>query len=168
MDVYETDTGLFYYWNGSKWIRLEQRLAVNPQFQTTTTSFADIGGFSFTGDSNSVYLIDGWLHIVAPTAGDLSIQWVLPASASVEWSLFSPASTDAGTNLVTTVYQGAVTTVGPLTVGGMNSTGTGVNLRGTVTIAGTSGTCKLQGAQGTASGTSFIRTVSWLKVTQYS
>lgn len=168
MDVYETDTGLFYYWNGAKWIRLEQRLMVSPQFTSTGVGFADIGGLTFTGDANSVYIIDGWFHTVAPTAGDLSLQWSLPAGASIEWTALSPASTDAGTTVVTTIYQGAITTAGTLTVGGMNSTGTTATIKGTITIAGTAGTCKMQGAQASASGTSFVRTSSWLKVTQVS
>ncbi len=166
--IYETDTGLSYRWNGSKWIRDQQELPISGQYSSTGTGFTDVTGFSFTGDTSSVYRFDSWLHTVAPTANDLSLQWVLPASATMEWTLLGPAGTDGGTTVVTTMYQGAVTTTGPLTIGGMNSVGTTGRVMGTITIAGTSGTCKIQGAQLVAGGTSFIRASSWLYVKQIS
>jgi hypothetical protein len=75
------------------------------------------------------------------------------------------ASTDAGTQ-PTTVYQGVITTSGPLTVGGMASSGTIAQPMGTITLGGTAGTCKMQAAQLVAGGSSFIRIPSWLQLEQ--
>jgi hypothetical protein len=166
MVCYTTDAAVLWIYNGTKWLRQQKKIYLGTQFQTVTTSFATVGNFSFTGDTGGVYAISSWMHTVAPTAADLSFQWSLPAGATVEWSLLGPASTDAGTNLVTTVYQGAITTTGPLTIGGMNSNGAVGQLIGTIVIGGTAGTCALQAAQLVASGTSFVRASSWLGIEQ--
>ena len=166
--IYETDTELFYTWRSSlnKWIRDQQYLTLASQFQAvTTTTMADTG-FQFFGESSSTYIIDSWLHTVAPTSGDLALQWSLPSGASMEWTLLGPAQPNVGTQLDTTIWQGAVTTTGPLTIGGLNSVGTTGVIRGTITTSSTSGLCKLQGAQSSASGTSFIRAASWMTTRQ--
>jgi hypothetical protein len=165
MLCYTTDAKVFWWYNGSKWMRQQKKIYLGSTYSNATASFTDVGNFSFTGDTGGVYAFDGWLHTVAPTANDLSLQWSLPASATIEWSLRGPASTDAGTQ-PTTVYQGAITTTGPLTIGGMASSGCVGQVTGTIVIDGTSGTCKLQGAQLVAGGTSFVRLSSWLSIEQ--
>lgn len=166
MLCYVADTDLFWRYNGAKWMRQAKTTQVTTQQSYTTTTMTDIPGWSFNADINSAYAFYGWVHTVAPTANDLSLQWVLPGAATIEWTLLGPASTDAGTSLTTTVYQGVITTAGPLTIGGMNSTGCVGQVIGSITTGGTSGTCKMQGAQAVAGGTSFIRNPSWLTIEQ--
>lgn len=165
--IYELDTGLTYRWRSSlnKYLRDLQHLTLGTQYTNNTTAFTDTG-FAFFGEANSVYVVDSWLHTVAPTAADLSLQWVLPSGASIEWTLLGPASSNGGTTVDTTIWQGATTTTGPLTIGGMASAGTTGIIRGTITLGANSGTCKLQGAQVVASGSSFIRTSSWMTTRQ--
>jgi hypothetical protein len=164
--IYETDTGLTYRWRNTlnKFIRDIQHLVLGTQFQTTVTGMADTG-FQFPAEANSTYLVDSWLHTVAPTAGDLALQWSLPSGTSIEWSLEGPASTDSA-GAVTTVYQGAITTTGPLTIGGEASQGIVGTLRATIATGANGGLCKVQGAEGAASGTAFIRAASWMSVKQ--
>jgi len=165
MLCYTSDTDVFWWYNGSKWMRKAKRLYVGSLQTYTTTTMADVPNLTFTGDAGGVYAFTGFFHTVAPTANDLSVQWTIPAGASIEWGMLGPASTDAGTE-PTTVYMGAITTSGPLTVGGMASNGVVTQPIGTITIGGTSGTCKIQAAQGSAGGSSFIRAPSWLEVEQ--
>jgi hypothetical protein len=165
MMCYTSGDDTYWRYNGTKWLRNRRTFPISGIQTYTSISYADIPGFSFTADANATYTFTGWLHTVAPTSGDVSLQWVLPASAAIEWSLFSPASGNAGASLDTTVYQGAVVTTG-LSIGGIGSSGVGAIPMGEITTAGTAGTCKIQGAQVTASGTSFIRASSWLAIEQ--
>ncbi len=165
MMCYTADSDWYWRYNGTKWLRLPKRLYVGTLQTYTSASFADVANLTFTGDVNGVYAFSGFFNTVAPTANDLAVQWVLTAGASIEWALVGPASTDAGTE-PTTVYQGVITTSGPLTVGGMASSGTIAQPIGTITVGGTAGTCKVQAAQGSAGGSSFIRAVSWLEIEQ--
>lgn len=167
MLCYTSGDDTLWRYNGSKWLR-QRRCADLGSYSNSTTSFTDVGGISFTSDTNSTYAFDIWLSTVAPTAGDLQVQWVLPSAASIEWSVLSPASGNAGTTLDTTIFQGTLATVSGFTIGGMNSVGTTARATGTIVTAGTGGTCKVQAAQLAASGTSFIRQHSWFALEQTS
>ncbi len=164
MVCYTSGDDTLWRYNGSKWIR-QRRCANLAGFSTTSVTFADVPGLSWTADANSTYAFDMWLSTVAPTAADLSLQWVLPASATIEWGILGPAATNAGGSVDTTIYQGTTTTL-TQTVGGISSTGAAARVAGTVVTAATSGTCKIQAAQAVASGTSFIRTNSWFALEQ--
>ena len=143
----------------TKWLRMRKTIAfdVGSIQSYTTTSFIDIPGFTFSADTNSTYATDLWLSTVAPTANDLQLQWVIPAAATIERGVLSPASGNAGTNVDTTIFQGTAATAGGFTIGGMNSNGAAGRDDAVIKTLGTGGTCKLQAAQLVAGGTSFIR-----------
>jgi hypothetical protein len=161
--IFELDTKIGYRWNGVTWLRDSVRIKLASLQTYTNTTMVDVPGFQFFGEINQTYKIYNWLHTVAPTASDLSMQWVLPAGATVEWTLMGPSSVDSA-GVVTTVYQGAIVTTGVLTIGGEASSGVVGQVIGTVSLGGTGGICKLQASQGTAGGSSFIRPSSWMTI----
>lgn len=158
MVCYTADIDWLWRYNGTKWLKQPKAVYV-PSIQSamTTTSFVDIGGLTFPGDATSTYCFDGWVSTVAATAGDVGLQWSLPASATIEWGIVAPTFTNGGTNLDTTVYVGTVTTASGLGVGGMNSTGAMGRISGVITTSSTAGTCKMQANNTGASGSSFVR-----------
>jgi hypothetical protein len=78
----------------TKWLRMQKTVAFDASAvqSYTTTGFVDIPGFTFSADANSQFPFDVWLSTVAPTANDLQVQWVIPASATIERGLLSPSS----------------------------------------------------------------------------
>lgn len=158
MICYTIDTDWIWRYNGTKWIRQPKAVYTSGTGSMTTTTFVDIPGFTFTGDTSSTYVFDGWVSTVAATAGDVGLQWALPGSATIEWGVVAPTFANAGTSMDTTVYVGTVTTAAGLGVGGMSSNGAMGHISGVITIAGTSGTCKMQANNTGASGSSFVRT----------
>lgn len=102
-------------------------------------TLADIGIESGTLVANGVYEVELLLRITsASVTPGAEIQFVGPAGATLAWDLGSPADVLAAENSIAT--NQAVATIA----------GTGiVTAKGILTIGGTAGTLKVQGAQGT-------------------
>lgn len=158
MSCYTSTDDQFWRYT-TKWLRMQKTVAFDASAlqSYTTTGFVDVPGFTFSADANSVFSTDVWISTVAPTANDLQFQWVIPASATIERGLLSPASGNGGGSVDTTIFQGTAATAGGFTVGGMASSGAAARDTAVIKTLGTAGTCKLQAAQLVAGGTSFIR-----------
>lgn len=115
----------------------------------------------FAVEANATYVIEAWLQFTsgASSTPDVRVGWTMPASATVQQSVFGVQTGATSSTSVVFGSTGQETT--PTTTfsrGVIASTSTGVWIRGTLITAGTSGNLQLQFAQDvTTGGTPTVR-----------
>jgi hypothetical protein len=126
---------------------------VKPANESVTSSitFQDDDDFQVTVAANSTYEVRFMLRTDGSTAGDLKIEFVAPASASFEYALvrLQTGASDGTAVALQACSIGDAPAIG--TIG--SGTTTPVLINGTLIVAGTAGTFKLQWAQNTSSAT---------------
>jgi hypothetical protein len=153
-----TDVGIVEAYDGSAY----QPVAFYPgwlyvrktadQSVTSSTTLVDDNQLLLPVAANAVYELRMFIIYTAATAGDLSITFTGPASATLDWNIGGLSGTSATT-------PDGVTWWGANTIGGNDSVngGGGVNMaahpQGILITAGTAGTFKLRWAQAASSGT---------------
>lgn len=162
--LYETDTGYFYRWNGTKWLRNDdEQLQITDTQWLNTTTFGQVAsgnttpvrsgiGLGFPMAANSRYSFELRLHYIGVNSIGLAARSTFPANARMD-TVFTGYSSVPG---VYNIGNGNITS-SPYSWGsfGNNST-TIAQLRvgGVITTGVTAGNFALEFAQGTASGAS--------------
>lgn len=167
--IYETDTGAYARWNGSKWMRDPVRVKATHTDFLNTTSPAPVTGMSIALDANSTYEWD----LCAVTFGAQNVGCLLwlqiPSGATLDAQV-SGWTDSNGTQFVANVN--AATGNAQL---GSNGWGynasvnrTTTTARGILTVGSTAGNAVLLGAQrvATGSGASYVDTGSWMELRQ--
>ncbi|WP_406418453.1 hypothetical protein [Streptomyces sp. NBC_01614] len=134
--------------------------------RTSTIAQAADPHLSFAVQANAAYLMDGWIKYDADAAGDISLDWTVPAGSLGEWT-GSGASIDTTGAANGYSVQLAATDIDALRSFG--GAGAGANLtidiKGTLRVAATAGTYALTWAQRVSSGTATtVYTDSWLRL----
>lgn len=132
--------------------------------RTSTTTLAADPHLALAVAANATYSLDGFIDYDGVFgAGGLKVDWTLPASATMRWSLLG--------NVVADTTQKAVTTTtdqtGSLSVGtyGTGGTHTHTRLCGHVTTAGTAGTMTMRWAQNASNATATtVYAKSWIRL----
>lgn len=132
-----------------------------------STTLTDDSALFVTVVANAVYVVQSQIIYTADPSGDLLIGWSGPASASFDWGINGPGSSQ--TTTTGTFYNGSNTISGSDTVGGVSAVGSPVIARpgGVLVTSGTAGTFKFRWAQGTsnANGTT-VKAGSYLYLTR--
>jgi hypothetical protein len=97
--IYETDTGRRYFWNGTKWF-LEGFLFANKaaaQTKTSTTSMTVDNHIQFNLDVG-VWMIEFWGHVSGNASGDYKMDWDFGGTAATtSRSTLGPAGSGGDT-----------------------------------------------------------------------
>lgn len=112
---------------------------------TSSTTLQDDDELLVTVAANSTYEVSCVLRYDGATAGDINIQFVVPASATFDFSI-SRLQTGASDATADAEDSGSATAALGLGTIGSGTTAT-ANIRGLLIVAGTAGTFKLQWAQ---------------------
>lgn len=116
--------------------------------KNANTTFSDITGLSVSAGANKVYRLWGRISVTAAnTTADYKIQIVLPAGATIDWSLYA-GNTSLSTVSASTIDIGRTTATSHAR-GTIAGDVTGL-FSGIITMSSTAGTIKLQGAQNTS------------------
>jgi hypothetical protein len=161
--IYEIDTGYFYSWNGTKWIRDEAIVEViTDQSWTNNAVASDVtsgntlptGGLSFPVEANCQYDWEARILSTAASGVGLAASGSQPGSARSDAGISGVTNAGAFYNLS---VQNATTATFGLGVQGNGLTVQRIG--GRVSAAGTAGTFKLQFAQGVSNAAA-----SWILV----
>lgn len=171
MEIYETDTGLKYDWNGSKWMRQEAyAIKLSDEQRVSTTTPTTDSTLFFNAETNSIYIFDMGVFVFGDSAVDLKVAMVIPASATIKWTVSPSQGGGATTGVFDTVtWHGSTTLAAPGWVIGLLSNPNHSIMRvwGYVTTAGSSGVVGLQYAQNVSNASaSFVEAGSYLTYKQ--
>lgn len=159
--IKELDTGYYYEWNGSKWLRERATVTlITAEARTTTTTYADVDaaktlnstGFLFPVEANSRYLFDIDFGIQANVSVGLKMNMVYPSGASVDIGWIG--TTIAGA--MTTNWTQSYTSGNDIGVMGGTGGSSYHRVKGVILTGGTAGTAKFQIAQGASGVSSFL------------
>jgi hypothetical protein len=118
---------------------------------TSSTTLQDDNDLTVTVAANSTYEVSCFLKYDGPAAADLKIQFSVPASAAFEYGVVKLQS---GASDATSVAHEFGSQAGSTIVGTIGSgTNAACRVVGTLEVAGTAGTFKLQWAQNTSDPT---------------
>lgn len=132
---------------------------------TTTTTPANVTDLVITVGTSATWIFDGFLLYDGDVTGDIAIDFVIPASATIAWSGSGPVSTLTGAGTAGQGDFAAITTSGGVQNYGASADTTpktAIHLKGIVVTAGTGGTIQLQAAQRNATNVSTLRAGSYL------
>jgi len=159
MTIYETDTDCLLSYDATTWAVPNVRTVEKPSdtSRTSTTTRTADPHLSLALPANSTWNFDGDLIVnsAANAAGDLSIEFAFPASATLTVATHgldvNLASGSFGT--VDAVVQANQTTTSPTTAQnfGCSTTQISIHVSGRIVLAGTSGSLVLNWAQQTSS-----------------
>lgn len=136
--------------------------------RTSTTSYADDPHLTFQGVANTVY--DVMIHVItlAPTTPLIKFQFAFPSGTWTggSWE-YDPGTDDWQPNpLAGSTSQSSPAALLAFTTGN-NTNSIPARFQGRLALSSTGGTCALQWAQVTSSGTaSIVRAGSWLQALQ--
>jgi hypothetical protein len=133
--------------------------------RTSTTTLASDPHIVLAVAANATYLLDGWFEYDgAFGAGDLKMDWSLPASAALRWAPFGNASGDTTQKHTTGSVEAGVTTASVGTYG-VGATRNAVAPRGYLTTGATAGNATLRWAQNASNATATtLRAGSWARL----
>lgn len=134
---------------------IQTKILTGDQSFTSTTTMADVTGFTYNLVANRRYEFDINLGILASSANGVSLQLVGPSGSRLDIG-FEGLGFVSGT-LANGWRQNKTTSDAFGVFGQGPSNFSKCNIRGTILTAGTAGTFKLQATQGISSGTA-----SWL------
>lgn len=151
--IYETDTKLQRFWNGSKWFDISERFVRKGTTESVTSSavLQDDNELFLAMEVNSRYDLELFLRYEAVAAGDLKFKFTGPAGFTFQSILhrLSSAATSITDDSVSYTDESNTPIPGGLGAGSEQA----VMLKGTVLCSGTAGNLQLQWAQNTADAT---------------
>jgi hypothetical protein len=105
MELFETDSGFAYRYNGAKWLRNDdEQLVTTDQSWQNNTTYAGITpgnltpsrslGFGFPVDAASRYTFELRLHMIGPSGAGLGLRTKMPSFARIDINLsgWTPAA----------------------------------------------------------------------------
>ncbi len=128
---------------------------------TSSTTFQDDNTLFFAANANTTYVFDAWIPVNDSNAtADLKYTFTIPASATISamTSYFTSATAQVNCNITTSGQTCANTTY--------NNANHFIQVKGSVTVAGTAGQVRFRFAQNSSNGNAFPvikkgATLSW-------
>lgn len=151
LPIFESDTGLKYEYNGTKWIRDYVTVMKTADESNATTTLNDDDQLKFTGEANATYVFDMQLFIFGDSGTDLKVGWNLPAGASIKWT-GSPSQPVSALTADSATWHGSTTLAQPGWQFGLltNPTHNVARVWGYVALGSTAGVVNFMFAQGTS------------------
>ncbi|MFD9306143.1 hypothetical protein ACFWCB_26400 [Streptomyces sp. NPDC060048] len=133
--------------------------------RTSTTTLAADPHIVLAVAANTAYLLDGFFEYDgAFGAGDLKLDWTVPASATLRWAALGTVAADTTQKFNSSSVEAGVTT---LSIGtyGVGSTRNACAPRGYLTTGATAGNLTLTWAQNASNATATtLRAGSWARI----
>ena len=130
-----------------QWLKL-----TNGNQATTSNVIGNITDLVFTAQANSVYIINGSIHLGCNNTGGVKLGCTIPAAATMHLNFSGSTTSSAAYLWQPDATSGALTSAYCTE----NNANRGVFIGGTITIGATAGTIQLGFASGTDTQTSTI------------
>ena len=173
--IAETDTGDVLLWDGSSWGKFGNYKGIGQTFWAVKGNNTTRGNSTVLTDdpdlqipnliTNATYLMDGFILYYAAPAVDLSMNWFMPAGATMEWSGNSFSASHSGTPSYEGIIKMESRNQSQTQIWG----GTGAIVqampRGLLRTGGTGGGLKFRWAQQVSSADpAIVYSGSWLRI----
>lgn len=147
--------------------------------RNSTTSLVADPELTFSVLANGVYVVDGWIKYTADPAGDITLSWTVPTSATGEWTGWGPGNplistngtpgalvADTGSVRGYLIRPESTDFTGSRGFGGLSTTDTHtILLTATLRVSSSDGTFALNWAQSASTATATtVYADSWVRI----
>ncbi len=168
LQAFTTDTNTLWVRASGAWVKVSMGGGLMFAFKsadesvTSSTTLQNDDHLLFAVEANARYKLDGYLSYtgaVSP-AGDLKIDWTIPAGASMKWASFAVNS-----NALTSYDVVVQSETGVRAYGTLGAQEMALQPKGWLVTAGTAGTLQMRWAQNASSATATVlKTGSYLEL----